>query len=106
MREKGSSENHIINNLKVAFEYTKYLGSVKLYDIETRDQITTFLNTKIKDTALDPDKKWITTWNHYLNRIKLFLRWLHNFHKVKSLYSIGLAEEKSLEEWVTPLFLR
>ena len=23
-----------------------------------------------------PDKKWITTWNHYLNRIRLFFRWL------------------------------
>ena len=30
MREKGSSENHIINNLKVMIEYVNYLDKTKL----------------------------------------------------------------------------
>ncbi|MGI8834337.1 MAG: hypothetical protein ACR2IS_17095, partial [Nitrososphaeraceae archaeon] len=37
-----------------------------------------FLNTKVKDPGQDPERGWITTWNHYLNRIKLFFRWLYN----------------------------
>ena len=42
----------------------------------------TFLDTKIKSNDTDPDKKWITTWNDYLLRIKYFLRWFHN-HKLE-----------------------
>ena len=34
-----------------------------------REEIVSFLNTKIKDITVDPDKKWITTWNDYLWRI-------------------------------------
>jgi hypothetical protein len=36
------------------------------------------LDTKIKSTEEDPDRKSITTWNDYLNDIKYFFRWLHN----------------------------
>jgi hypothetical protein len=45
------------------------------YDIR-RQQITQFLDTKIKTVDIDPDKKYITTWNDYLNYIKCFFRWL------------------------------
>ena len=81
MREKGSSENHIMNNLKVIIEYVNYLDETKLYEVDKREHIVPFLNNKIKDGSIDPDKRWITTWNHYLNRLKLFFRWLHNYHK-------------------------
>ena len=39
-----------------------------------------FLDTKIKNDQIDPDKKWvITTWNDYLWRpLKLFFRLFHN----------------------------
>jgi integrase/recombinase XerD len=106
MKKKGSSENHIINNLKVVIDYTRHLDSVKLYDVDKPDQIILFLNTKVKDTLTDPDKRWITTWNHYLNRIKLFFRWLHNYHK----FWIGdqklCYNQKSNEDWITPEFLK
>jgi hypothetical protein len=106
MKEKGSSENHIINNLKVIIDYTRHLDSVKLYDVDKPDRIILFLNTKVKDTLTDPDKRWITTWNHYLNRIKLFFRWLHNYHK----FWIGdqklCYNQKSNEDWITPEFLK
>jgi len=47
MQEKGSSDNHKINNLKMVIDYTKFLGGINLYDINKRSQITFFLNTKI-----------------------------------------------------------
>lgn len=104
MMERGSSENHIINNLKVVFDYVKFLYNTSLYDVKRKDQVILFLNTKIKDVKLDPDKKWITTWNHYLNRIKLFFRWLHNYHAIKN--QDLLSEEKPTEDWYTPEFVR
>jgi hypothetical protein len=36
---------------------------------------TAFLDTKVMSREEDPDKKWITTWNHYLNGVRLFFRW-------------------------------
>jgi hypothetical protein len=82
MQEKGSSENHQVNNLKVVIDFANFLGpDITFYNISKREQITAFLNTKIKSYDIDPDKRWITTWNHFLNRIKLFMRWLYNHHK-------------------------
>jgi integrase/recombinase XerD len=106
MREKGSSENHIINNLKVMIEYVNYLDEMKLYDVEKKDYIIPFLNTKIKNGLIDPDKRWITTWNHYLNRLKLFFRWLHNYHKTYRQDSFPNYDESSGEDWITPDFIK
>lgn len=98
MQGKGSSENHKVNNLRVVMDYAKYLGNVCLYDINKRGQILSFLNTKIKDISQDPDKRWITTWNHYLNRIRLFFRWLYNVHNLSSDSHDSYYNERSLEE--------
>lgn len=59
MLDKGSSENHQINNLKVIIDFGRFLGSKALYDINTKEQVLCFLNTKIKDARQDPDKRWI-----------------------------------------------
>ena len=32
-----------------------------------REQILDFLNIKVKSYDEDPHKRWITTWNNYLN---------------------------------------
>ena len=40
MQEKGSSENHQVNNLKVVIDFAKYLGPISFYDVEKREQIT------------------------------------------------------------------
>jgi integrase/recombinase XerD len=66
MQEKGSSKNHQVNNLKVVIDFAKFLGPVSFYDIKKREQVISFLNQKIKSSEEDPDKRWITTWNHYL----------------------------------------
>ncbi|HXX95626.1 MAG TPA: hypothetical protein VEL11_00725 [Candidatus Bathyarchaeia archaeon] len=42
----------------------------------------------------DPEGKWITTWNDYLNRIKLFFRWLRNKNVVNK------------PDWKTPDFVQ
>jgi site-specific recombinase XerC len=54
----------------------------------------------MKSIEQDPDKKWITTWNHYLNRIKLFVRWLYNYYLIKE------QNLEANEEWVTPDFCK
>jgi integrase/recombinase XerD len=58
----------------------------------------TFLDTKIKSNDIDPDKKWITTWNDYLWRIKYFLRWFYNHKLVKD----GGEEPPLPSDWITP----
>jgi len=100
MQEKGSSENHQVNNLKVVMDFARFLGPITFYDVKERELIISFLNKKIKSTEDDPDKRWITTWNHYLNRIKLFSRWLYNYH---IQHKGGVREN---EEWITPDFCK
>ena len=67
MREKIVWKSYK-NKLKVIIEYVNYLDDTKLYAVDKRDLIVPFLNVKIKEGSIDPDKRWITSWNHYLNR--------------------------------------
>jgi hypothetical protein len=78
MKNNRSSENHQINNLKCIINFEKWLDKRSFNEITHQDQITAFLNTKVKSKDEDPEQKWITTWNNYLNRIRLFYRWLNN----------------------------
>jgi site-specific recombinase XerD len=78
MDKNNLSENHKLNNLRVIIPFSNFLDSRSFFDIQTRYEILEFLDTKIKSKSEDPDGKWITTWNHYLNRIKQFYRWLYN----------------------------
>jgi integrase/recombinase XerD len=102
MKSNGSSEHHKNNNLKVAIAFAKFLGpDVSFYDLKKKEQITTFLDTKIKSSEQDPDKRWVTTWNHYLHRIKLFFRWLYNQRGKE------LVDDRALQsDWDTPDFAR
>ncbi len=66
-----------------------FLGAEKsFHDVKTKQQILAFLDTKVKTHDEDPDEKWITTWNNYLNRMKLFYRWLFNHITIQNM-SIG-----------------
>jgi hypothetical protein len=103
MQQEGSSENHMINNLKVIIDFAKFLGLSSFQEINRKEQILSYLTGKIKDPQLDPDKRWITTWNHYLNRIKLFFRWIYNYPPNRKL-QISSNEERY--NWVTPDFVR
>jgi integrase/recombinase XerD len=96
MKNNGSSERHQNNNLIVMMEFSNSFGSnTSFYDINKKEQIILFLDTKIKDSLQDPEKRWITSWNHYLVRIKLFFRWLYNKDK-----------EIDKDYWETPEFLK
>jgi hypothetical protein len=66
MKENGASEKHMTNELQTVLYYAIFLGpNTCLLDINKRDQILTFLNTKQKDENVDPSKRWNTTWNDY-----------------------------------------
>lgn len=99
--DNGSSERHQNNNLKSIIAFAGYLGaSTTFYDINRKEQILAFLKGKEKSADEDPEKRWITTWNDYLSRIKYFLRWLHN-HKIRKDKCL---EEIPVSEWETPSF--
>jgi hypothetical protein len=55
MKYNNSSERHIINNLKVIINFDRFFKSEKrLKDIKRQD-ITTFLDSKIKSSEIDPE---------------------------------------------------
>lgn len=84
LKSIGTSENYQNQNLKQLIGYARSLGKdTTFYEIKKKDQIVSFLDTKIKNIDIDPDKKWITRWNDYLWRIKYFFRWFHNYRLVK-----------------------
>jgi integrase/recombinase XerD len=100
MKKIGTSERYQNNNLKAIIAYSKFLGpSITLYQIKSKSQITSFLDTKIKVIEQDPDKRWITTWNDYLGRIKYFFRWLHNYDDKR-------FDDVQFSDWQTPDFVR
>lgn len=95
MQSGGCSERNQNNNLKAIIAFGNFIGpDTSFYDIHSRDQILRYLDTKIKNLDEDPDEKWITTWNDYLNRIKLFFRWLTNKNTINK------------SDWKTPDFVQ
>jgi integrase/recombinase XerD len=100
MKKIVTSERYQNNNLKAIIAYSKFLGpSVSLNEVNSRGQITSFLDTKIKTLEQDPDKRWITTWNDYLDRIKYFFRWMHNQESNE-------FDDVQFSSWETPDFVR
>jgi integrase/recombinase XerD len=98
-----ASERHQNNNLKAIIAFAEFLGSeTTFYQISTKDQVIGFLDTKIKTDFEDPEKRWITTWNDYLVRIKHFFRWLHNCKAIVGQDSNYLTPST---EWNTPEFV-
>ena len=95
MQSSGCSERNQNNNLKAIIAFANFIGpETSFYDVHSSEQIFCYLDTKIKNTEQDPDEKWITTWNDYLNRIKLFFRWLTNRHAINK------------SDWKTPDFVQ
>lgn len=102
LKKNGTSNSYQNSNLKAIVAYARFLGpDTSFYQIDKKEQVTSFLDSKIKNQQDDPDKRWITTWNDYLSRIKYFFRWLYNCQK----------EEKDLDDisysdWFTPEFVK
>ena len=103
MKDNMASERHQNNNLKAIIAFAEFLGPDTTFSqVITSDQITRFLDTKIKANSDDPDKRWITTWNDYLVRIKHFFRWYHNYRN-----KLVQSPDHSLSsiDWKTPAFV-
>lgn len=103
MKSNGTSESYQKNNLKAVINFASWLNerqpTATFYDIDKKDQVIKFLDSKIKAIEADPEQKWITTWNDYLSRIKFFYRWLYN---------VRMKDEKdqlAMSEWETPAFV-
>jgi hypothetical protein len=94
-----ASENYQNGLLKVMIRYAEYIGiDTTFHQIQEKSQILDFLDSKRKTDKDDPDKKWITTWNDYLWRLKYFFRWLYNARD-KGRHA------KSYDTWNTPDFI-
>jgi integrase/recombinase XerD len=100
LKEVDTSQNYQNQMLKELISYAEFLNSTSFYDVHRKEQITMFLDTKAKSIETDPDKKWITTYNDYLWRIKYLFRWLHNYNLVKEKGD----EPLTVLDWKTPSF--
>jgi hypothetical protein len=97
MKENGASERHQNNNLKAIMAFSNYFGHIYLKDINKKEDVLSFLQSKIKDKEEDSEQRWITTYNDYFHRIKHFYRWLYNVNDD--------TQEKSMDLWNTPAFI-
>ncbi len=102
MRYKGVSERHQNNNLKAIVSYSTFLGDKSLKGISKKDEILSFIQTKIKSKEDNPDQKWITTYNDYLHRIKHFFRWLHNDYGQQNALTMDLWKNPDFVELLQP----
>ena len=60
MKNNGSSERYQNNNLNVMIDFAKYLDSdTTFYNINKKEMIISFLDTKIKNSEDEPDIRWI-----------------------------------------------
>ncbi|MGA6990039.1 MAG: hypothetical protein WBX81_06465, partial [Nitrososphaeraceae archaeon] len=81
------------NNLKAVIAFAEFIGyEITFYQISTKEQVTKFLDKKIRSISEDPEERWITTWNDYLVRIKHFFRWLHNCNLDLSKYFLSFLD--------------
>jgi hypothetical protein len=82
--------------------FAKFLGESKtFYDVKDPEIIVGFLDIKRKTKEEDPEQKWITTWNDYLWRLKMFYRWLYNV----KLNGNNQRNHYDISNWVTPDFV-
>jgi integrase/recombinase XerD len=57
MKSIGTSESYQNDNLKVIIYFARFLDAVTDFlSVQRKDQILSFLDTRIKDTEIDPDK--------------------------------------------------
>ena len=93
MVTNDKSERTQRNNLKSILNFVNWLDKKSLDEVKNEQIILNFLNTKRKSTDIDPDQKWITTYNDYVIRLKHFFRWMFN-------------KGKREDNWITPDFAK
>ena len=96
---RDTSINYQKDNIKLLHMFAKFIGeSNTLYEVNNKETIFAFLDTKRKSKEEDPEQKCITTWNDYLWRLKMFYRWLYNV-KIKG---VKLQNYNAISNWITP----
>jgi hypothetical protein len=105
MKNSGAGDKHINNNLKIVLSFGNFLNPNLEFSDVTRKEVINFLDSKIKPTEIDPDKKWITTWNVYMNHLKYFFRWFYNEY-TKQKTSESESNFTSPTDWITPEFMK
>jgi integrase/recombinase XerD len=102
LRAIRTSERYQSDILKVLVKFSEFVNE-DLVNIQKKDQVIAFLNTKIRNREEDPDERWITTWNDYLWRIKYFYIWIYNIKKHPDKENSTLLEPSN---WITPLYVQ
>lgn len=75
LKSNNTSETYQNQNIKALINFAKCLGPNRdFYQLSKKEEMMEFLDTKMNNKEGDPDKKWIRTWNDYLQRIKYFFR--------------------------------
>ena len=105
MKSTDISEKYQKDNLFVVILFATYIGKKHLSGVNRKQDIIEFLDTRKKDINLDPEQKWIRTWNDYLQRIKYFMRWLHNHHNNNNDIDISV-DSMQISDWETPSFVQ
>jgi hypothetical protein len=88
-----------------------FLGAEVPLSQMTKQRIQAFLDTKVRSPEQDSEKKWITTWNDYMLRIKHFYRWLHNAQGLEepkpdfATQKCGLMEDEARDPGLIDMIL-
>ena len=104
---KDTSANYQRNCIKIMLMFADFLQFRRkeknnLSQVNSIDDIIVFLDTRRKTKDEDPEQKWITTWNDYLWRIKIFYRWYYNTKFLKTTAN-NIFDSQN---WITPDFLK
>jgi hypothetical protein len=102
LRDVRTSERYQSDVLKVLVNFSEFVND-NLVNIQKKQQVIAFLDTKIKSKEEDPEEKWITTWNDYLWRIKYFYRWIYNIKNNDNSDNFISSEPSN---WTTPIFVQ
>jgi len=98
---RDTSTNYQKDNVKLIYMFAKFLKESKtFYDVKDSATIVGFLDIK-KNKEEDPEQKWITTWNDYLWRLKMFYRWLYN----AKMKEDNQRNYYDISNWSTPDFV-
>jgi hypothetical protein len=85
MKSIGISDSYQNGNLKIIIYFARFLGLATNFLNVTKSKILSFQDTRIKNIEIDPEKRWIRTWNDYLQRL---------LAKNKVFFQMALQQER------------
>lgn len=90
LEENRLSQGYKKNTMKSLILFCRYIADKPLHKVSKND-VKAFLRSKERSSEVDMEQRWVTTYNDYLSRLKMFFRWLYN-------------KDTNLprEEWTTP----